>query len=357
VIGVSGCITSYVALLAYRRRADVSITRMDWAFLAAALSTLPAAGRADRCAAEGAGGRGAGIHDGLNCASQENGALLSSSFATISKRFGKQSKAFTYSCRSCSLAGVSPPNLMRRTFILALLTLITGCAGPVANHSQHAGNEAASPDSYYLLPGTASPQATYSLAWGISNDSHVDWKRLENGDDAYLDSLLGDQGQNIRNYIVHKQSKQIVGTLRGVRYFNIGNRSENHGSLSAAWTSDEQLVLVLHGGKWTFQSFDAVTLRNGHLRRQTDIGKPMTTAIGKWLAQHYPAQYPSAKDKLVINLGHPAFKANNINFTADILAEIPKAEDGFTFEGKGTFKVQKHSNGSVSVSLVSIVAK
>ena len=40
-IGVSGVITAYVALLAYRKRADTVITRTDWMFFFAALSALP----------------------------------------------------------------------------------------------------------------------------------------------------------------------------------------------------------------------------------------------------------------------------------------------------------------------------
>lgn len=40
-IGVSGVITSYIALLAYLNRADTQITRMDWLFFIAALSALP----------------------------------------------------------------------------------------------------------------------------------------------------------------------------------------------------------------------------------------------------------------------------------------------------------------------------
>ena len=40
-IGVSGLITSYIALLAYLKRSDSSITRTDWAFLLTALSALP----------------------------------------------------------------------------------------------------------------------------------------------------------------------------------------------------------------------------------------------------------------------------------------------------------------------------
>lgn len=40
-IGISGVVTSYVALLAWQRRADLEITRSDWAFLTAALSALP----------------------------------------------------------------------------------------------------------------------------------------------------------------------------------------------------------------------------------------------------------------------------------------------------------------------------
>lgn len=40
-IGVSGSLTILIAFLAYRRRGDLSITRSDWIFFAAALSTLP----------------------------------------------------------------------------------------------------------------------------------------------------------------------------------------------------------------------------------------------------------------------------------------------------------------------------
>lgn len=40
-IGVSGSITIYIAILAYIRCADISITRADWMFFAAALSSLP----------------------------------------------------------------------------------------------------------------------------------------------------------------------------------------------------------------------------------------------------------------------------------------------------------------------------
>jgi hypothetical protein len=40
-IGVSGVITSYIALLAYLKRADTTITKTDWVFFFAALSALP----------------------------------------------------------------------------------------------------------------------------------------------------------------------------------------------------------------------------------------------------------------------------------------------------------------------------
>jgi hypothetical protein len=40
-IGISGLMTSVVALLAYQKRADTRITRTDWAFFIAALSALP----------------------------------------------------------------------------------------------------------------------------------------------------------------------------------------------------------------------------------------------------------------------------------------------------------------------------
>jgi len=40
-IGVSGIITFYIALLAYRRRGDTLITKTDWAFFFMALSALP----------------------------------------------------------------------------------------------------------------------------------------------------------------------------------------------------------------------------------------------------------------------------------------------------------------------------
>jgi hypothetical protein len=40
-IGVSGCITLCVAVLAYTRRADIAITRLDWLFLSVGLAALP----------------------------------------------------------------------------------------------------------------------------------------------------------------------------------------------------------------------------------------------------------------------------------------------------------------------------
>lgn len=40
-IGVSGIVTLYVALLAYKHRADNSITKTDWIFLFLAMSSLP----------------------------------------------------------------------------------------------------------------------------------------------------------------------------------------------------------------------------------------------------------------------------------------------------------------------------
>lgn len=40
-IGVSGSITMLIAFLAYLKRADVTITKTDWLFFAAALSSLP----------------------------------------------------------------------------------------------------------------------------------------------------------------------------------------------------------------------------------------------------------------------------------------------------------------------------
>lgn len=40
-IGVSALVTLFIAVLAYRRRADISITRLDWLFFVMALSSLP----------------------------------------------------------------------------------------------------------------------------------------------------------------------------------------------------------------------------------------------------------------------------------------------------------------------------
>ena len=39
--GVSGIITAYIAVLAYRGRSDTSITKVDWVFLAIAVAALP----------------------------------------------------------------------------------------------------------------------------------------------------------------------------------------------------------------------------------------------------------------------------------------------------------------------------
>ncbi|MFK7793832.1 MAG: hypothetical protein AB8B89_00645 [Gammaproteobacteria bacterium] len=39
--GVSGCVTAFIACLAYWKRADITITKLDWLFLTAALVSLP----------------------------------------------------------------------------------------------------------------------------------------------------------------------------------------------------------------------------------------------------------------------------------------------------------------------------
>lgn len=41
-VGVSGLVTLYIAVLAYLRRADTHITKLDWIFLIASLAALPA---------------------------------------------------------------------------------------------------------------------------------------------------------------------------------------------------------------------------------------------------------------------------------------------------------------------------
>ena len=40
-IGVSGCITMFIAILAYIKKADITITGTDWLFLISAMSSLP----------------------------------------------------------------------------------------------------------------------------------------------------------------------------------------------------------------------------------------------------------------------------------------------------------------------------
>ena len=40
-IGVSGIITIFIALLAYMKRADITITKTDWVFFLSAMSSLP----------------------------------------------------------------------------------------------------------------------------------------------------------------------------------------------------------------------------------------------------------------------------------------------------------------------------
>lgn len=40
-IGISGAITIVIAILAFTKRADVGITKVDWLFFASALSSLP----------------------------------------------------------------------------------------------------------------------------------------------------------------------------------------------------------------------------------------------------------------------------------------------------------------------------
>jgi hypothetical protein len=40
-IGISGLITFYIAFLAYRRKSDISVSKVDWIFFTAAMASIP----------------------------------------------------------------------------------------------------------------------------------------------------------------------------------------------------------------------------------------------------------------------------------------------------------------------------
>lgn len=40
-VGISALVTLYIAFLAYRRKSDISITRIDWVFFSAAMASIP----------------------------------------------------------------------------------------------------------------------------------------------------------------------------------------------------------------------------------------------------------------------------------------------------------------------------
>jgi hypothetical protein len=243
--------------------------------------------------------------------------------------------------------------------LLLLVSFTTGCS----NLSKQAPPRSQSPaptavkakTSFHLLPDTASPTGKYALGWGVRGNNNVDWKRLENGDDKYLDSLLGDTGANVEDYLVNKNSRTVIGTLQGVRYWQIANRSENHGAMQVAWRADEHLLLVVHQGKWTFQSFDAMQVDQNAITHKNDIGKAMIAAVRTWCDQHHPAEYQPVKDQLVISLAGPVINSNQLTYVVNIDAEVPKAVSGFALTGKGTFRIQDRARGAVNVTLVSLV--
>lgn len=245
------------------------------------------------------------------------------------------------------------------TSLSALAILMTGCAmqpkheyttTQPSHETKH--KIPSKKTSFHVLPGTTSLSGKYAIAWGIHGNDHVDWTRLENGDDQYLDSLLGnDPNQSVEDYLVNRQSHKAIGTLHGVHYWKIANRSENKGALQAGWRADEELVLVIHQGKWTFQSFDAVTLKNGAQDKQSDIGKQATAELRAWLKKSYPSQYT---DELVISIGAPAFKNGQNVFGVPVSADVPKADSGFTFDGKATFKIAQNNNHPIHVELLSV---
>ena len=244
---------------------------------------------------------------------------------------------------------------------VAVLTaaITAGCVSPPKQTppppQKHAHPATAAKTSFYLLPNTASPTGKYALAWGIRGNNSVDWNRIVNGDNTYLDSLLGSTGMNVEDYLVNQNSKTVIGTLSGVRYWAIANRSENNGAMQAAWRADEHLLLVVHQGKWTYQSFDAVRVNHNAITHRNDIGSAMTAAVRSWLNQHHAAQYQPVKNQLVISIGAPVFNANQATYVVDYSAEIPKALSGFTSQGKATFRIHNGAHGAVSVTLDSLV--
>lgn len=212
-----------------------------------------------------------------------------------------------------------PPNIMR-TFLLSLLCCVSTLA--------FADTVTSIP-----FPDTASPNGKFALGWGKWTGEPIE----TSDPDKVIDELVG-SGQ-FDNFIVNKTTGEPLAST-GTRYFAIGDRSQNHGSLTAAWRKDSKAVFIIEGAKWNFRS--AILMRQvggdkGMAFEMIDLSQPLQLRLRDYFLGRFPER---AEDiaSWELSIGYVEWLEDD-RISLEVVGQIPKSEEGFLFEGRVELKL------------------
>lgn len=138
----------------------------------------------------------------------------------------------------------------------------------------------------YVFEGTTSP----SKHWGIGHAT---------------DAKGGDVNQ-----LVDLRSKRVVARLRGFDGF----KGENHGGMYAVYSKAEDVVAVMHDGKWEPRQLALVATSTGV---QLDLLRK--------LQGDAKSHYRGKPEPFVYEVTGARFEGRKISFS--MLGEVPKSED------------------------------
>jgi hypothetical protein len=184
---------------------------------------------------------------------------------------------------------------------------------------------------YRFIDKTESPHKRYKLAWGLP-DRLIDWKRLENDDRAYFETLHLDS-ESTENYIVDARSGRRVATIAGAHYWSTGVYGLNHAALLPTWSNDEKLALVIFDGKWSNREITAIRLRGKERPSQQRIGGRIEAYVRAYLTRRYGGRYRKAQSRVAVSVYDMKYARRN-EFTAKVWAGVPKEQDQFQFAGR-----------------------
>ena len=226
---------------------------------------------------------------------------------------------------------------------------------------------------YSLIRDTSSPSHRYVMAWSVKG-KNVDWNLLENSHsertrDYFWKDVLANEN-NVRNYIVDKKTKRVLGivpmhsrelnTDRYLSPYTGGGdywTSKNHAEVSTYWTTDESMAVLFYDAKWWFDAI-YIAERVSNKFRMIEVGELVESHLRRYLdrTKHraYQAAHTADNRNPTVEAGN--FRLTRNSLTMDVRAYIPKTtEDPAAFRYYGTMRLALiHAKGGIQAHVVSL---